>query len=126
MSEEELVKALLGLAVLTRRAFPRQRAAALDPNELQVLIALRVQPDQRPAELAQHLQLEGSTARHLLTVLRARRLVLARADRDDKRQVRYRLGARGERAIREYVGQLEQEVRRTLEHLAPGLAAAGS
>jgi DNA-binding MarR family transcriptional regulator len=80
------------------------RAAGLEPQQHQLLLALKGLPEQHKrtiSTLAERLQLEHHSTVELIDRLEERRLVQRSRDRLDRRQVLLRITPKGEEILRE-------------------------
>src|SRR5690348_15427403 len=99
------------------------RAAGLEPQQHQLLLALKGLPEGRRAtvgELAERLQIAPHSADELIERAKRRGLVVRYRDAIDRRRVRIELTARGEAILYE----LSRHHRDELRTLAPELIAA--
>jgi DNA-binding MarR family transcriptional regulator len=102
---EDSIRQLLATAVEARRAFPRGGFEGLEPNALQVLLALALRSEQSVGELAESLRLQHSTVSHALSELRQQNLATGRvSDQDGRRQV-LQLTRRGKGLVDRFVAQ---------------------
>lgn len=86
------------------------------PVALQVLVALRENPDQRVEDIAERLALEPSTVSHALTTLKDRKLIQSKPSGPHPRQHTRPLTAKGH----ELAASLVAEAQRLLdEHTKP-------
>jgi DNA-binding MarR family transcriptional regulator len=99
------------------------RAAGLEPQQHQLLLAVKGMPADTPASvgaLADRLQLRHHSAVELIDRMESRRLVRRVRARADRRQVLVKLTARGDA----FLARLSVAHRRALGSLAPALRAA--
>ena len=102
------------------------RAAGLEPQQYQLLLALRGLPLGREAnirELAERMQLHHHSAVELADRLEHRSLLRRERSRDDRRQVILHLTLRGEKIITRLARQRIAELRTSAPALVRSLAA---
>jgi len=99
------------------------RAAGLEPQQHQLLLAIKGMPGSRCArisDLAERLQIQHHSTVELVDRLAARGLVSRALSEDDRREVHVQLTARGEGLLKALTLHHKNELRRA----APALAAA--
>lgn len=118
-----------------RRSEEAARAAGLEPQQHQLLLALRgLPPDREPtiSELAERLQIQHHSAVELVDRLERQGLVWRERGERDRRQVYVRLTAEGERALGDLATFHWQELQtigpeliRALERITQAVQVAG-
>lgn len=109
-NSEALVGALVDAPSLTRTLYPRGGFEGLEPNVLQVLIALYAAPDQTVGELVERLVLGQGTVSTALGVLEKRKLVTAQADPEDRRRQRQRITRSGTALAKRFLREVRQRL----------------
>ncbi len=100
------------------------RAAGLEPQQYQVMLALKGLPADaraRIGEIAERLQIQHHSAVELVDRLSRRGLVRRRRSLDDRREVLLELTSRGERLLRELAIRHRAELRETGPELVGAL-----
>ena len=118
-----------------RRSEEAARSVGLEPQQHQLLLALRgLPPDREPTvgELAERLQIQHHSAVELVDRLERRGLVWRERGERDRRQVYVRLTAEGERVLGDLAAFHWQELQtigpeliRTLERITRAVQVAG-
>lgn len=111
--DAELLRALVDVPARARRLYPRGGFEGLEPNALQVLVALRLEPGQTVGELVARLALGQGTVSTALALLRRRGLSEEHADPADKRRRRQGITASGRRLVARFLAD-------TAPRLEPG------
>lgn len=110
-NDTQLLRTLVEVPALARRLYPRGRYEGLEPNALQVLVALQLQSDRTVGDLVEQLTLGQGTVSTALALLHERRLVHAVADESDARRQRQTITQKGtqlvERFAAETLGRME-------------------
>lgn len=99
------------------------RAAGLEPQQYQLLLALKGLPQGvrgRIGEVAERLQIQHHSTVELVDRLARRGLVRRRRGHDDRREVLLDLSAKGDRVLRELALRNREELR----EMGPGLVSA--
>lgn len=100
------------------------RAAGLEPQQHQLLLAVKGMPADRRArvgEIAERLQIQHHSAVELVDRLTANGLVTRKRSPEDRREVMISLTAKGERLLRELTHHHQQELHEHLPSLAGSL-----
>jgi DNA-binding MarR family transcriptional regulator len=100
---EAALEGILRAAVWTRRNFPRGGFEGLEPNAMQVLIALRLAPRQTVSSLVQSLAIGQGTASTALAELQGRGLVVDEVDVTDRRRRLQDITALGEQLLERFL-----------------------
>jgi DNA-binding MarR family transcriptional regulator len=98
-----LMRQLVEAPALTRRAYRKQGSDGLRPAELQVLLAVVLEPDRLVGELVEQLAMDHATVSNGLAVLHQRKLVKQVVDKNDRRRRRQRPTAKGQRLAKRFV-----------------------
>lgn len=99
------------------------RAAGVEPQQHQVMLAIKGLPDDSRAtigEVAERLQIQHHSTVELVDRLVRRGLIQRKRAGEDRREVRLQLSARGEKLLRELSVHHEEELREA----GPALVAA--
>lgn len=110
LNDAALERALVEMPTAARLLYPRGGFENLEPNALQVLVALHVESDRTVGELVEQLVLGQGTVSTALGRLRERGLVVADDDIADRRRRRQRITRTGRALVR----RLIQDARRRL------------
>lgn len=100
------------------------RAAGLEPQQHQLLLAIKGLPTSKDAsvgELAERLQIQHHSTVELADRLSAKGLVRRKRDSEDRRQVLLELTAKGEKTLRELALHHREELRSTGPELVGAL-----
>jgi DNA-binding MarR family transcriptional regulator len=106
MQNKQIIREVLTAAVRTRRAFPRGGPEHLEPNAVQVLLALSLSDRAAVGALADQLALGPSTVSHALDRLRRDGLVETLQSQTDKRAQLQHITADGESAVAQFLAGL--------------------
>ena len=101
--EIRLATEALALAGRTRRLFQNDALSGFEPAEVELLLALFLEPDQSVSELAKALEVARPTVSNALRSLSAKGLVTPRQDPKDGRVRRSRLSPSGRRVLRAFL-----------------------
>jgi DNA-binding MarR family transcriptional regulator len=101
--DTEKLRHLIEVPATARRLYPRGGFEGLEPNHLQILIALRLAAGMTVNELVETLTLGQGTVSTGLSILEDRGLVKAKSDPDDRRRRRQQLTAAGEQTVARFV-----------------------
>jgi DNA-binding MarR family transcriptional regulator len=112
---QALLAELIEAPTLTRRLYPRRGFAGLEPNVLQVLIAVELHPSSTVGDVADRLALAQGTISTAVARLREERLVDAAADELDARRQLLTTTAAGRRAIDEFIASAPRRARRPID-----------
>jgi DNA-binding MarR family transcriptional regulator len=105
------------------------RAAGLEPQQHQLLLAVKGMPDgksARIADLAERLQIQHHSAVELVNRLASKGLVSRAAGESDRREVHVQLTLRGERILRVLTAHHRNELRQTAPALIEALLNCGA
>ena len=105
-----LLQALVDAPTLTRCLYPRGGFDGLEPNELQVLVALHLHSDRIVTDLVNQLQLGQGTVSTALASLHERGLVRPAVDRRDARRQRQRITPAGRRLVQHFASQARKRL----------------
>jgi DNA-binding MarR family transcriptional regulator len=105
-----LLSFLIEAPTRTRRIYQRKGFADLEPNVLQVLIAVELRPDSTVSELLQTLALAQGTVSTAVSGLQARRLLKVVRDEGDARRQLLRVTPSGRALIDRFLAQLDPEL----------------
>jgi DNA-binding MarR family transcriptional regulator len=97
--------ALVRLAALNRRAFPRGGHSGLDNVSLQVLLLIAVTEDYSVGKLAETLELHETNVSRALGELRQQKLIRASKQPGDRRRRTWYATADGQRKILDILGR---------------------
>jgi len=100
------------------------RAAGLEPQQHQLLLAVKGMPEDRRArvgEIAERLQIQHHSAVELVDRLTANGLVTRKKSPEDRREVLISLTAKGERLLRELTQHHQTELQEHLPSLIGSL-----
>lgn len=100
------MRQLVAAPALTRRAYPKRGYDGLKPAELQVLLAVVIEPDRLVGYLVEQLAMDDANVSNALRVLRQRALVTETADKNDGRRRRQRPTAKGKRLAERFVASV--------------------
>jgi DNA-binding MarR family transcriptional regulator len=105
------------------------RAAGLEPQQHQLLLAVKGMPGGRAArisDLAERLQIQHHSAVELIDRLAARGLVTRNLGEDDRREVYVQLSPRGEHILSGLTVHHKNELRRAVPALVAALHEVGA
>lgn len=100
------------------------RHAGLEPQQHQLLLAVKGMPEDRRArigEIAERLQIQHHSAVELVDRLSANGLIVRKRSPEDRREVLISLTAKGERVLRELSMHHQSELRNSLPELVTSL-----
>lgn len=101
--DEALLRNLVEAPALTRRLYQRGGFEGLEPNVLQVLVALHRESDRTVGALGEQLVLRQPTVSTALARLQDQGLVTERGDPTDGRRRRQHITRRGRALVRRFV-----------------------
>jgi DNA-binding MarR family transcriptional regulator len=105
--EDALLRDLVDAPALTRRLYRRGGFDGLEPNTLQVLVALHRESDRTVKALTEQLVLRQPTVSTALARLRDRGLVAEHADPSDGRRRRQHITRRGRALVRRLLSSVD-------------------
>lgn len=105
-----LLRELVVAPARTRQLYRRGGFEGLEPNVLQVLLALYRQSDRTVGALAEELVLRQPTVSTALALLQSQGLVAERDDPSDRRRRRQRITRSGRALVRRFVSSLEKSM----------------
>ena len=110
--KEALLGALITLPALMRRVYERGGFEQLEPNVMQVLLAVEASPGISTGDLAVRLDLKPATVRHALILLRSKNLV--RRSGSSGRAYSFRTAAAGRRTASRFIRSISDQDRHQL------------
>jgi DNA-binding MarR family transcriptional regulator len=108
--QEAIISALVETPALARRLYRRGGFDALEPNALQVLVALFDSAPMTVGALADSLVLGQGTVSTALSVLSKRGLVQGKPDPDDRRRQLQRITRSGAGVVRRFVADTQHRL----------------
>lgn len=120
LSDNDVAREAVSAAIVVRRLFARGGLNGLEPNAVQVLLTLKLEPNRTVNELATVLALAKTTVSHSVSALQQQGLLDESADDRDRRRRPQRLTADGEHLA----AQLVKDIRQRLGAIRAGDADA--
>jgi DNA-binding MarR family transcriptional regulator len=101
--ETEKLRYLIEMPTIARRLYPRGGFEGLEPNHVQILIALKLVPGATVNELVETLALGQGTVSTGLGRLEDRGLVTAEPSPEDRRRKQQKLTAEGQQTVARFL-----------------------